>query len=172
MLRGEVISHPRVIDNCQRDDPFFPRPRQCGVAREQNGETSSSDQNGNNYKPNWLSPKKRTIGFGAVSQIRAAKPVADPKQGGEREVEGIERTRFRVGVSLGEPEGDRREPERAHHPEAVPDGSPHPASLGIQRGCLVRRSSKEGGGFGQISHETIELDYLDNSLLGPAAMGR
>src|SRR3954447_3048778 len=68
---------------------------------------------------------------------------------------------------MGQPEGDGREPERAHHPEAVPDGSPHPASLGIQRGCFVRRSSKEGGGCGQISHETIELTTLITACPDP-----
>ncbi len=52
--------------------------------------------------------------------------MTDPEQRRQSKVQQIEWALLRVGVSTGEPEDDRYEPECAQDPESVPAGTPHP----------------------------------------------
>jgi hypothetical protein len=181
MLRSEVPGHPGVVDDHQADQPLRTRPWQHLVRRQEEGKTSDRDQNRKHNEADRLSPQERAVRFRAVGEPGAAKPVTEPEQRGETEVEQIERTRLRVVRSVGEPKNDGREPERAQHPEAVPNRSPHPGrshsgqTLGRGDASNFNRSGSCGsgthiqGGRGRIDDAPgpEDTEFLPAACIGP-----
>ena len=126
MLRGKMIRDPRVIDDRQRDEPFFARPWQRGIGRQKNREAERSNNCRNDDETDRLGAQERAIRLRAIREISAAQAVADPKQRGQREIENVERARLRIGITVREPKNNGHEPERIEHPKAVPNRTAYP----------------------------------------------
>src|SRR5688572_12571945 len=91
MLRGEVPGHPGIVDDHKTYEPLRPRPRQRMVRGEKERKTSYRDQNREHDEADRLGPQERAIRFRAVGEVSTAKPVTKPEQGGETEVEKVQR---------------------------------------------------------------------------------
>jgi hypothetical protein len=82
-----------IIDDRQPNQPLRPRPWQRQVWRQKKGKASDRDQNRQHDESDRLSPQKWAVRLCAVGEPGAAKPVTQPEQCGETEVEQIKRTR-------------------------------------------------------------------------------
>src|SRR5580765_4849723 len=100
MLRGEMVCHAGVIDDCQSNQSLLARPRQRRVCRKKKRKTSCCYERWQHDEPDRLFAQERSVGFCAVREIGARQSVADPKQGGQTEVKQIERTRLRVRIAM------------------------------------------------------------------------
>ena len=120
MLGREMPGDPCVIDDRERNKPLRPRPGQCFIAGKKTGETRRRDEERKNNEAHRLHAQEWPIRLGAVRQPCAAQAVTDPKEGGEGKVKIIKRTLLGLGIAVREPEDNRRQPERALHPKAVP----------------------------------------------------
>jgi len=69
-----------------------------------------------------------------------------PKQSGQTEVKQIEWTRLGIGIAMGEQKDDRRKPERAEHPEPIPQRSTHPQRRTLPHPWWYRSDLKYGCG--------------------------
>src|SRR6476469_2381139 len=98
--------HPRVVDDRKSHQAFGPSPGQGFFAGKKNAEADRGDEKGKSNEAHWLCSEQRAVRFGAISQPGAAEPMADPEHRGQGKVKEIERTIFRVRVTVGEPEND------------------------------------------------------------------
>ena len=187
MLRGEVPGHPGVVDDHQADQPLRARPGQRLIRREKKRKTAERDQNRKHNEADRLSPQERAVRFRAVGEVSAAKPMTEPEQGGETEVEQVQRTRLRIVISVSEPKHDRREPERAQHPEAVPHRPPYPVRSRFGRspgrrdaghfnrpgssgsGTHVKERHLPDGGLDRRIRNFARRRLLDQSPISPVA---
>ena len=139
MLRGKMIRDKDVVDDGERHQTFLPAPRQRRVRREEDGKASGGNEQRNDDEPDRLRAQERPICFGEICEPGAGEAMPDPEKRGESKIEQIERAILRVGISVAEPENDRREPERAEHPEPIPGRTADP---GRRQSC---RASRRGG---------------------------
>ena len=133
MLRGKMISNKDVVDDGERDQTFRAVPRQRRVGRKEDSKASGGNEQRNDDESDRLRAQERPICFGEICEPGAGEAMPDPEKRGEAKIEQIERAIFRVGISVAKPENDRREPERAEHPEPVPDRAADPGRG--QRSC-------------------------------------
>ena len=126
MLRAEMPGAEDVIDDRERDDALRPRPGQRRIGGQQNGKAQHRDQQRYHDEPERLRLQKRAIGFGRIDEPGAAKPMPDPEQRGDAEVEKIERTARRIGAAIRKPEDKRQKPESVLHKHRIPHRPAHP----------------------------------------------
>src|SRR5439155_25723533 len=98
------------------------------------------------YEPDRLRSKQRSVRFRAVREIGAGQSVTNPKERGYTEVKYIEWTRFRIRIPIGQPENDGREPKRTEHPEPIPEWSAHPRRRPFPHPWGCRCDLNYGGG--------------------------
>src|SRR5262249_1074089 len=126
MLRCEMVRHAGVINDRQSNQAFLARPGQRRVARQKYCKARRRYCEREHDEANRLCAKERSVRFRAVCKVSARQSVTDPKEGGQTEVKQIERTRLRISIAVDEQKNDRREPERAEHPEPIPNRSTDP----------------------------------------------
>src|SRR5262249_7626860 len=120
--------------------------------REKERKTSCCYQQRQHDEPDRLIAQERTIRFRAVGEIRARQTVTDPKQSGQTEIKQIEWARLGIGIAMDEQQHDRREPQRAEHPEPVPERSTHPSRRRLSHPWCCRSDLKDGCRRGKLGH--------------------
>ena len=139
MLRGKMIRDKDVVDDGERHQTFLAAPGQHRVRWEEDGKASGGNEQRNDDEPDRLRAQERAICLGEIREIGAGEAMPDPEKRRQSKIEQIQRAILRIGISVAKPEDDRREPERAEHPEPIPGRAADPG-----RGQSCRAGRRDG----------------------------
>ena len=166
MLRGEVVTHEKVIHDGDPDHALVQRHRQHALGSQEQDEAGDDDGQRRQDEARSLRREQGAVGGRRVSEPRRRNAVAEPQGHRQGEEEPVNRAGANVVVSPPQPQDQGGQPQRIQDPDEVPGRAPDPGprsrkgrgdrlrtTLGLE--CIRHRSHASAFGRERASIASI-----------------